>query len=307
MANHHLGFVCPGHPKLGREVFTQAGIPLGRISFNRFSDSESHVVVDSDVHHKVVFVFQVGVRPANESLMELIQACDAIKHAGAKRLVVVMPFVPYRRQEKQVRSGESLTLRLVGELLQTAGVDELITVNLHRPQTVKWLARQTFHLSVLHELIAAVSKKHPIDVVCAPDNGAIPLAQEAARELGAEIVSVTKHRTGPDQVIFKHMNGGTQTQIKGKRILILDDEINTGATIAGVARLLKLAKAKSMTVAAVHGVLSTQALRSLKPVPYDRVFLTNTLPITPRALPRLQVVSISHVLADAVARRAQWL
>lgn len=307
MAAQAVGIVCPGNPTLGRAVFELAGIPVARAAFSRFSDGESHVVVQSDVAHRPVFVFQSGVAPANESVMELLMVCDALKQAGARRLIVVMPFVPYRRQEKQTRPGESLTLRLLGELMQTAGVAELITLNLHRPQTVTWLARQVMHLSVLDDLVREVGKFHGIDVVCAPDNGAIPLAQTAAQELGAQIISLVKHRTGPDQVAFKAMSAGTAAQVAGKRVLVVDDEIDTGATVLGVVKMLKVAGARSVTVAAVHGVLSGPAAQNLKTAGYDKLFLTDTVPFVTRHFPKVKVFSAAPVLAEAVARRSQWL
>lgn len=307
MAASALGIVCPGNPKLGRAVFDLAGISVGRASFNRFSDSELHVIVESEVAHRPVFVFQSGVAPANESLMELLMVCDALKQRGARRLIVVMPFVPYRRQEKQTRPGESLTLRLVGELMQTAGVAELITLNLHRPQSVTWLARQVMHLSVLDDLVREVGKFHSIDVVCAPDNGAIPLAQTAAQELGAQIISLVKHRIGPDEVAFKAMSAGTAAQVAGKRVLVVDDEIDTGATVAGVVKMLKAAGARSVTLAAVHGVLSAEAPAHLKAAGYDRLFLTDTVPFVVRHVPKVKVLSAAPALAEAVARRSQWL
>lgn len=307
MAKRSLAFLAQAHPTLGRKVFELAGIPVGRVSWGKFSDGETHCVVESDVKGLPVFVFQTGAMPMQESLWDLILLCDALKHAGARRVVVILPFVPYRRQEKQTRPGESLTLRLVGELLQTAGVDEVITVNLHRPKTVTWLARQVYHLSVLDDMIRAVGKFHTIDVVCAPDNGAIPLAQTAAQELGASVMSVMKKRVGPNKVSFTPFHSGINEQVRGKRILIVDDEIDTGATILGVARMLKAAGATSVTVAAVHGVLSGKAEVNLKQVGYDRLFLTDTLPLKTSKWPRLKLVSVAPVLAEAVARRAQWL
>lgn len=307
MAATALGIVCPGNPKLGRAVFDLAGIPVGRAKFSRFSDSELHVVVESDVAHKPVFVFQSGAAPANESIMELLIVCDALKQAGARRLIVVLPFVPYRRQEKQTRPGESLTLRLLGELMQTTGVAELITLNLHRPQTVTWLARQVMHLSVLDDLVREVGKFHAIDVVCAPDNGAVPLAQTAAQELGAQIISVIKHRTGPDKVAFRALSAGAATQVRGQRVLVVDDEIDTGGTVLGVVKMLKAAGARSVTVAAVHGVLSGKATVNLKAAGYDRLFLTDTLPFVVNQIPKIKVLSAAPALAEAVARRSQWL
>lgn len=302
-----LGFLAPAHPNLGRKVFELAELPVGRVTWEKFSDGETHCIVESDVNGRPVFVFQSGAQPMHESLWDLFLLCDALKHAGAKRVIVILPFVPYRRQEKQTRPGESLTLRLVGELLQTTGVDELITVNLHRPKTVTWLARQVVHLSVLDDLIRAVGKFHSVDVVCAPDNGAIPLAQTAAQELGASVMSIVKKRVGPNKVAFTPFHSGTSEQVRGKRVLIIDDEIDTGATILGVARMLKAAGAASITVAAVHGVLSGKVEANLKQVGYDRLFLTDTLPLKMSKWPRLKLVSVAPVLAEAVTRRVQWM
>lgn len=307
MSSRCLGFLTASHPTLGRAVFEQSGIAVGRVSAHRFADGEFHCVVESDVKGRAIFVFHSSIGPVHDSFMELLILCDALKRGGARRVIVVMPFVLYRRQEKQNRSGESITLRLVGELMQTGGVDELITVNLHRPETVKWLARQTLHVSVLDELVRAVGKTQTVDVVCAPDNGAIPLAQTAATELGATLMSVVKRRVGVDKVAFAPLHAGLVEQVRGKKVLVVDDEIDTGGTMLGVARLLRKAGAAGITLAAVHGVLSAKAVVNLGQVKYDKLFLTNTLPVKLRHFPRARVVSVAPALAEVVAKRAEWL
>lgn len=303
-----VGFVGSAHPVLGQAIFKLSEVPQGRLQLDRFADGEIRCVIESEVRGKTVFVFQSSVTPVHESLMELMVMCDAIARLQPKRLIIVMPFVPYRRQEKQSRPGESLTLRLVGELLQTSGVQECMTVNLHRPQSITLLARQVLHISVMDDLIRGVAKLHQIDVVCAPDNGAIPLAQTAAQELGAEIISVEKKRVGPDKIHCTPFVPSIAERLVGKRVLIIDDEVDTGATVAAVARMVKRAGAKSITLAAVHPVLAGPAHRMLSTIPYDYFLVSNSLPMTTaQKLPRIKIIPIQSAVAAALRQRMQFV
>ena len=289
------------YPALADEVAACLGIKPTPTKLFDFANGEIFVRYLESVRGCDVFVLQSHTSPINEWIMEQLIMVDALKRASANRITVVAPFFGYARQDKKNRGREPISARLMADLFETAGADRLMAVDLHTAQIQGFFDGPVDHLFALSILATYIEKK--LDVrqvtVVAPDAGRVRVCERWTDRLGCPLAIIHKRRD-PDvanQVKVLEVVG----QVAGRTCILVDDMIDTGATIANAAEILFAQGAARVIVTATHGVLSGQAVDLLKNSAVSEVIVTNTLPIQPeKQFDKLTVLSIAPLIARAI-------
>src|ERR1700755_3414047 len=289
------------YPELAEEVAACLGIKPTPVSAFEFANSEIYVRFEESVRGSDAFVIQSHTSPINEWIMEQLIMVDALKRASAKRITVVTPFFGYARQDKKNRGREPISARLMADLFATAGADRLMAVDLHTAQIQGFFDGPVDHLFALPILASYVEKKLDVSqvTVVAPDAGRVRVCERWTDRLGCPLAIIHKRRD-PDvanQVKMFEVVG----HVKGGTCMLVDDMIDTGATITKAAEALFDQGAAKVIVVATHGVLSGAAVDNLKNSQISEVVITNTLPIPPeRQFDKLTVLSIAPLIARAI-------
>lgn len=283
---------------LAKKIAKELALPLGRCEVKQFSDGESYVHIAEDIKGKTVYLVQSGSYPANHYLMELLLLVQAAKMLQPKRVVAVVPFFPYRRMEKTIKPGESLTFELVANLLHAAGIDKIIVMDLHKHRSKRFFKFQRKELRAFPMIIERLRQKKLHNfVMVAPDKGSMPESKRYARELGVPLVKSFKTRKKHDEAIIRRLEG----DVVGKDIIIVDDEINTAGTLAGVVDKLKQQKARNIYFACTHGVLSGPAVERLATMRIREVIVTDTIDIPPeKMISKIKQISVASLFAEAI-------
>ncbi len=289
------------HPELALEVARYLDIELGAITLREFSDGEIMSRFDQSVRGKDIFILQSHVGPVNDSIFEQLIMVDAAKRASAKRITAVCPYYGYSRQDRKSSGREPITAKLVADLFQAAGADRLVAVDLHSGQIQGFFDGPVDHLTASQVLTNYLRAQVTKDlVIVAPDAGRVKVAERYAQRLGASLALVHKSRTkGTANVVTALEVVG---EVSGHHCVIVDDMIDTAGTVTAAADLLVRRGAREVWVMATHAILSGPAPKRLMDSPVTKVVVTNTLPLSgDRLIPKLEVVSIAKVLADAIA------
>jgi ribose-phosphate pyrophosphokinase len=290
---------------LAAAVADSVGVPLGAAVVERFPDGEVSVEIRDPVRDKDVFVIQSTAPPVNDHLMELLAIVDACRRASAGRIFAVIPYFGYARSDKRRDRREPISARLVADLLQTAGTDHIITIDLHASQIEGFFRIPVDSLTAVSILCDALRRRLPGDaVVVSPDAGRLKMATDYAQALGTPVVLLHKTReTGADTHVT-HLVG----DVRERSCLIVDDMISTGGTIIeAVAKLLEMGARPDIAVAATHGVLLGGAKAKLASVPIGDLFVTDSIERQPGPWPHLHVVSVAPFLGNAIRRLASTL
>lgn len=288
-----------------RKLAQELGLHLGKVEIATFSDSETHVIVREDLKGRDVYLVQATPAPANENIMELLLMAHAVKDQRPKRITAVMPFFGYRRQEKVTVEGEALSFQLVAKMMKAAGIQRVLTVDLHKHRSTKFFKEAGIVSKELRAFPVIVEylrkKKLENFVVLAPDKGSIPESTKYAKALGVPLIKFYKHRTlrKRDQVTIDRFEG----EVKGKDIIIIDDEINTGGTLVGVVDILKKEKARNIYFACTHGVLSGPALQRLSKSRIRQVIITDTIYLEPaQRLKKMKILTLTGLFAEQISK-----
>jgi ribose-phosphate pyrophosphokinase len=289
------------HPELAEEVAKHLGVTLGEVDIHRFANGEIYTRFLMSVRGADAFVLQSPYAEGlNEHIMETLVLIDALKRASARRIIAVMPFFPYSRQDKKHLAREPITAKLVADLLHVAGADRAMSVDLHAGQIQGFFDFPFDHLTAHPLLLDYLHNEIGNDIVfAAPDAGRVGVADRLAKKLGGELAVVHKRRDPRvhNEVVALHVVG----DVEGKRCLLVDDMIDTGGTIAAAAQALVDHGASEVYAGATHAVLSGPATQRLQESPISKVIVTNTLPIPPEKwFEKLAVVSVGSIIADAV-------
>jgi ribose-phosphate pyrophosphokinase len=288
-------------PGLAEEVAACLGIDLTPTKLSDFANGEIFVRFLDSVRGCDVFVLQSHTAPINEWIMEHLIMVDALKRASAKRITVVTPFFGYARQDKKSRGREPISARLMADLFATAGAHRLMAVDLHTAQIQGFFDGPVDHLFALPTLADYIEDKLDLSqvTVVAPDAGRVRMCERWTDRLGCPLAIIHKRRD-PDvanQVKVFEVVG----QVAGRTCILVDDMIDTGATIAKAAEALFEQGAAKVIVMATHGVLSGPAVDTLKNSQISEVVITNTLPIpADRQFDKLTVLSIAPLIARAI-------
>ena len=290
------------HPALAQAVADELGIRVTPQTARNFANGEIFVRFEESVRGSDAFVLQSCPAPLNEWVMEALIMIDALKRGSAKRISVILPFYPYARQDKKHRGREPISARLIADLLQTAGADRIITVDLHTDQIQGFFDGPVDHMHALGQLSEYVRTKYGTDniAIVSPDAGRVRVAEKWADALdGAPVAFIHKTRDPlvANQVVAHRVVG----EVEGRTCVLIDDMIDTGGTIAGAVSKLKDAGAGDVVIATTHAVFSDPATERLASCGASEVIATDTLPIPPeKHFPTLTVLSIAPLLAQTI-------
>ncbi len=285
------------HPGLARRLAKETGAALVPASVARFADGETRVRIEGDVDGADVHLVQPTSPPVNEHLLGLALLADAARAGGAARITAVVPYFGYARQDARKARGEPRSAQLACRLLESAGVDRLIALELHSPALDSAFRIALHHLDADAVAVPALRAwRLPSLTVVAPDAGGMKRAQRYAGALQAPLAVVAKTRTGPDASAALGVLG----DVRSRDCVIVDDLVSTGGTLAGAAKALREAGASSVHAFFVHAVMAPQALETVAAAGVQRLATTDSVAFTPR--PGLEVVSIAPLLAAEIRR-----
>ncbi|EZH65405.1 ribose-phosphate pyrophosphokinase [Bacillaceae bacterium JMAK1] len=293
-------FSLNSNQALTEEIVRHLGCELGRSSVKRFSDGEIQISIEESVRGCEVYVVQSTSCPGNENIMELLIMVDALKRASAKRINVVMPYYGYARQDRKARSREPITAKLIANLLETAGVTRVITMDLHAPQIQGFFDMPVDQLQgvpILSEYFANMELEDV--VVVAPDNGGVVRARKMAEALNAPIAFIDKRRPKPNVAEVMNIVG----EFKGRNAIIIDDLIDTAGTITLAANALIENGAKAVYACCTHPVLSGPAISRIEGSPIKELVITNSIQLPEdKHSDKITTLSIAPLVADAINR-----
>jgi ribose-phosphate pyrophosphokinase len=286
------------HPALTAEICAFLSVPQRPVRFKRFANDCLEVQLQSNCRERDVFLIQPLVRPVQEHLVELLLMADAARGASAARVTAVMPHYAYGRSDKKDAPRISIGGRLVADLLVTAGVNRVLTLNLHSPQVHGFFSVPVDHLHALRELAAHFRDRDlSQSVVVSPDLGYAKSAAAFARRLGLPVAAGAKERISDTEVRITAIIG----DVAGRDVIVLDDEISRGTTVFEVLDRLREHGARSVAVACTHGLFADDALERLAATEVTEIVCTNSAPI-PAKHPKLSVLSVAPALAEAINR-----
>jgi ribose-phosphate pyrophosphokinase len=292
-------FTGNSNQALAREICDYIDVPLGDAVISRFPDSEISVKVNMDVRGTDVYIVQSTCPPVNDHLMEMLVLADCLKRASAKRISAVIPYFGYARQDRKDEGRTPISAKLVANLLVSAGVDRVLTIDLHAAQIQGFFDIPVDHLyarTVITSYFKSLDLASP--VVVSPDVGGIRLARSYAKVIGAELAVVDKRRTSPESTETGFVIG----DVKGKTAILADDLISTAGTICQAARVVMDRGAESVYICATHPVFCGPAVERLREVSARGVVVTNTIPVDHPEIPKFRVLSVAQLLGEAIRR-----
>jgi len=295
-------FSGSSNPELAREICQCLEIPLGRVHRSRFASDNLFVPIEESVRECDVFVVQSSCPPVSEGIVELLILIDALRSASASRITAVLPYYPYVRSDKKDQPRISITAKLMAQLLAAAGAGRVLTMTLHSPQIQGFFDIPVDHLQST-PVLTGYYKDLPVIRDCvavAPDAGSAKRAGSYAQRLDIPLAFVDKRRLGNnDEVASRAVVG----DVRGKHVIVFDDEISTGGSLIGAVDVLKSAGARDIHVGCTHGVLCGQAIERIAASPIKEVVVTNTVPVpAEKRHPKIKVISVAPLFAEAIKR-----
>ena len=298
------------NPKLAERICQhiglpgQMGIPVGKARTESFPDGELIVKLDEDVRGRDVFIIQSTCQPVNENLVELLVWIDCLKRASADRITAVIPYFGYARQDRKSEGRTPITAKLVANLITAAGADRVIAMDLHAAQVQGFFDIPMDHLlasPVFEQYFVSEAPKLGKIAIVSPDPGNLKVAAYYADILNADLAFIDKRRKSATKVEATTIIG----DVKDKAVLMFDDMITTGGTIATASKILKDHGCGPIYVAATHGVFAGDAVEKLGKAPIERIVVTDTVPTWDRLAPiaeKLVVLSVAQLLGEAITR-----
>lgn len=295
-------FTGNANPVLAQEIATHLSVELGRASVGRFSDGEVTVEIRQNVRARDVFVVQPTCSPTNENLMEFLIMVDALKRASARRITAVIPYFGYARQDRRPRSTRvPISAKVVANLLETVGVERLLTMDLHADQIQGFFDIPVDNIYASPVLLSDLkSKAYKNLVVVSPDVGGVVRARALAKQLGCDLAIIDKRRPAANVSEVMHIIG----EIDGRNCVIMDDMIDTAGTLVKAAEVLKERGAKSVYAYCTHPVFSGPAVERIRNSHIDEVVITNTIPMSAEAktCPKIRQLSVAFLFAETIRR-----
>jgi ribose-phosphate pyrophosphokinase len=295
-------FTGRANPLLAQRICNYLEIPLGRGQTELFPDGEVIVRVEEDVRGRDCYVIQPTSHPVNAHYFELFIWIDALKRASAKAVTVVIPYFGYGRQDRKDAGRTPITGKLVANLLERAGADRVVAIDLHAAQVQGFFDVPVDHLHaqpVFTKWFKSLNLKNAVFV--SPDVGNVKRAQAYANELGGEICIIDKRRRSGSETQAVHIIG----DVDGKNVIMVDDMITTAGTMTEAVKILRAHGVKEIYMSATHAVFAPPAMERLLSCPFTKLAVTDTIPIGNRADPikdRLVVLSVAELLGEAIRR-----
>lgn len=285
---------------LAKNIAKKISIKPGDALVDKFPEGEIRVKINDNVRGKDVFVIQSTCPPVNDNLMELLIMIDALRRASAKRITAVIPFFGYARQDRKDQPRVPITAKLVANIITEAGANRILTMDLHAGQIQGFFDIPVDHLLAAPVFINYFKKKKIKNLVVATaDIGGIKLAWYFAEKLNIPLVVVDKKRRGPEAVDVMHLIG----DVKGKNVLIPDDMLATGGTLAQAAKFVKSKGALKVYACMTHGLFSGNAIQKIQDTPIEEIVVTDTIPQHDRSnIKKITVLSVASLFGEAIKR-----
>lgn len=293
-------FSLTANEELANEICASVGIPLSSCDVLHFADGEINVQINETVRGHHVFVIQPTSAPVNDHLMELLIMCDALKRASAKTINLVIPYYGYSRQDRKARSRQPISAKLVADLLQVAGANRIICMDIHAAQIQGFFDIPVDNFMGLPILCNYIMDKHLENiVVVSPDHGGTTRAREFAKVLDTTIAIIDKRRPEPNKAEVMNIIG----DIKGKTCILVDDMCDTAGTLTAGAQALMNAGATEVYAACTHGVLSGPAVERIQNSCLKEMIITNTIKLAEeRKIDKITVLSVGQLLGHGILR-----
>jgi ribose-phosphate pyrophosphokinase len=296
-----LVFSGRANTPLAEEIVKYLGIPLGKTVIRDFSDKEIYVRIEENVRGRDVFVVQPTCFPGNTNIMELLIMIDALRRASAKRITAVIPYYGYARQDRKCEPRVPITSKLVADLLETAGTERVLTVDLHAGQIQGFFNIPVDHLFAMNVLVDYIRSQNLSNmIVISPDAGGVERARAYAKRLDSSLAIIDKRRDAPNEAKAMNIIG----DVKGKVAFIVDDMIDTAGTLMEATEALLGAGAKEVHACCSHPVLSGPAAERISASAIKSVVTTNTIPLSEGLSqnPKVKVLSVAPLLGEAILR-----
>ncbi|KAB2308583.1 ribose-phosphate pyrophosphokinase [Betaproteobacteria bacterium SCN2] len=295
-------FTGNANPRLAEDVARHMNIRLGRAKVGRFSDGEVAVEVLENVRGKDVFILQSTCNPTNDNLMEVMVMADALRRASAGRITAAIPYYGYARQDRRTRSARvAITAKVVANMLQSAGVDRVLTMDLHSDQIQGFFDIPVDNIYSSPILLGDIWKHdYPDLVVVSPDVGGVVRARAIAKRLECDLAIIDKRRPKPNEAKVMNIIG----DIKGRTCIIMDDMVDTAGTLCEAAQALKDGGAARVMAYCTHPVLSGQAVARITGSALDELVVTDTIPLRDeaKACGKIRQLSIAGLMAETIRR-----
>ena len=290
------------NPKLAMDICANLSVHLGNADVTTFSDGETRVEIDENVRGTDVFIIQSTCPPVNTHIMELLIMIDAMKRASADRITAVIPYYGYARQDRKVAPRAPITAKLVADLITTAGARRVLSMDLHAGQIQGFFNIPVDNLFATPILLEYMKKEYQGDgtVIVSPDTGGVERARAFGKRLGANLAIIDKRREGPNESQVMNIIGN----VKDRRVIILDDLIDTAGTIVQAAEALKSEGAREISACCTHPVLSGPAIERIQGSILKELIVTDTIPLheKAKACNKIKVLSVAGILSEAVRR-----
>ncbi len=288
------------NPDLVRKICRYLGVELGRAEVFQFANENIFVKILDNVREKDVFLVQSTCHPVNQSIMELLIMIDAFKRASAGRITAVVPYYAYGRSDKKDQPRVPITARLIADMITVAGADRVLTMDLHQGQIQGFFNIPVDELTAVHLLSNYFRFKHLEDLVVVTDLGFAKRARSFAEILDAPLAIIEKRRIGNlDRAELMNVIG----DVRGRRAIIVDDEIDTGGTLMEIVRALEREGVSEIYACATHGVLSDPAVERIRDSSLIEVVLTDTIPLPPaKRISKIKTIGIAPLIGEAIKR-----
>ena len=299
-------FTGNAYPKAAEEIAKSLGLQVGKCTVGHFADGEVCVSLEESVRGSDVFIVQSTCNPVNDNLMELIIMIDAFKRASAGRITAVMPYYGYARQDRKAKARDPISAKVVANMLEAAGADRVLTMDLHASQIQGFFDIPVDHLMgapILTPYFQPIVHHHEDEYVAvSPDHGSVNRVRKFAEKLDIPLAIIDKRR--PKANVSEVMN--IIGDVKGKKCIILDDMVDTAGTLCNAAKaLVEVGGALSVTACATHGPLSGPAIQRIKDSVLEELVLLDTIPISEEkraACGKITVLPVAPVFAEAIER-----
>jgi ribose-phosphate pyrophosphokinase len=287
------------NPVLAKKICDIMGVPLCEAKVSRFADGETDAHILESVRGEDCYVVQPTCPPVNDNLMELLIMTDALRRASAGRITAVMPYYGYARADRKPAPRVAITAKLVANLLTEAGVNRVITLDLHAAQIQGFFDIPLDHLYSRPAILEYIKNRNfENTVVVSPDVGSVERARSFAKRLDMGLVIIDKRRPRPNEAMVYNIIG----DVKGKTCFIFDDLVDTAGTLCMVAQSIKDQGAAKIIAAATHGVLSRDAIERIDKSPIEEIIFSDTIPVNASKSAKIKIVSVAPLLAEAIKR-----
>ncbi len=286
---------------LVKKICDYLQIPLGKATVRTFSDGEIFIEIEENTRGMDVFALQSISTPSNDHLMELLIMIDALKRASADRITAVIPYYGYARQDRKVAPRTPITAKLVADLLTAAGADRILTMDLHAAQIQGFFNIPVDHLYAAPVMLKYIKENFQDDlVIVSPDPGGVERARAFAKRLECSLAIIDKRREAPNVAQVMNIIG----EVEGKKVVIVDDIVDTAGTLSMAVEALKEKGAKQISTCCTHAVLSGPAIRLIEGSALKELVVSDTIPLKKEAIScgKLKVLSVADLLGEAIKR-----